>query len=191
MINYETDRLVLRNYHRNDANDLYDFLSTDFVAQYQNYGPFSMGCCIKRIENCLNDDRRWVVVLKENNKVIGCLEYSEGEYGSFNIGYELSEEYGKKGYATEACKVLVKHVFTVANARRICADMSEENTGSWKLAERLGFRREGHFIEDDVLYRKNADEDPVYLNSYYYAILRREWKCGEKLEKLKRKNTTL
>jgi hypothetical protein len=35
-------------------------------------------------------------------------------------------------------------------------------------------RREGHFMED-VAFKKDEKGDPIYVNSYLYAILKREW----------------
>jgi len=45
---------------------------------------------------------------------------------------------------------------------------------SARLLERLGFRLEGHFLED-ASFKKDAAGRPVYISSFYYALLRREW----------------
>ena len=88
--------------------------------------------------------------------------------------YDFNEKFGKKGYATEACKALIKHIFTVLNGRRLYVGCNEDNTASWRLLERLGLRREAHCIED-VSFKTDADGSPIFVNSYFYAQLKREW----------------
>jgi RimJ/RimL family protein N-acetyltransferase len=44
-----------------------------------------------------------------------------------------------------------------------------ENVASWRLLEKLGFRREAHLIEN--IFFKGA-----YGSEYHYALLEREWK---------------
>ncbi len=45
---------------------------------------------------------------------------------------------------------------------------------SQRLCEKLGMRREGPFLEL-VSFVKDTDGNPVYENTYQYAILKKEW----------------
>ena len=174
MIFYETDRLILRNLKVEDVHDYLEFCNSEFNLKYDNVSRISEERLTTVLEKRKDDDRYWAVILKSNQKLIGSLEYEPDEYDSYSIGYSFNEMYTGQGYAYEACKVLVHHVFTVVGARRITADMCEDNVASWKLAERLGLRREGHFIEDDVL-GEDENGDVIYSNSYYYGMLKKEW----------------
>ena len=49
-----------------------------------------------------------------------------------------------------------------------------ENFASWRLLERLGFRREGHLLAN-ASFRRDADGDPIWKDAYAYALLDREW----------------
>jgi RimJ/RimL family protein N-acetyltransferase len=51
---------------------------------------------------------------------------------------------------------------------RVIAISDVENTASFRVLERLGFRREGHFVENLMFKGKWASE-------YHYAMLAREW----------------
>lgn len=174
MIYYETDRLVLRNYQEKDINDYYEYMSLESTALYEDFEPYSLEKCEKEVMARLTDDFYWAVELKDNGKMIGDLSFSKGDYESHIIAYDFNELFGGKGYATEACKVLLKHIFEVLNGRRICADCDEGNVASWRLLERLGFRREAHCIED-VSFKQDVNGNPIYVNSYYYALLKKEW----------------
>ena len=176
MIYYETERLILRNYRLDDISDFHEYMSQEFTVKYQGYAPLSLDVCERVVARRVEDDGQWVCELKENGKVIGNLECTKGEDGNYEIGYEFSEKYGKKGYATESCKVLIEHVFLALNARRINASMDEPNVNSWRLMERLGFRREAHFIECEASFNEKDEQgNPIYVNCFVYALLKKEW----------------
>ena len=52
---------------------------------------------------------------------------------------------------------------------RVTAVMDVDNVASWRLVERLGLRREAHFVEN--IFFKGS-----YASEYHYAILSQEWK---------------
>ena len=49
---------------------------------------------------------------------------------------------------------------------------------SQKLCEKLGMRREGLFM-GFVSFVKDEDGNPIYENTYQYAILKREWEQNQ------------
>ncbi|GEN86025.1 hypothetical protein OSO01_07640 [Oceanobacillus sojae] len=64
------------------------------------------------------------------------------------IGYTFSSEASGKGYATEAVSVLVNNLFSEFKVHRIQANLDARNEASQKLCERIGMRKEAHFIQD-------------------------------------------
>lgn len=178
MISYETNRLILRNYQLKDIEDYYEYMSLESTAMYEDFLPYTLGECEKAVAGRLSNDEFWIVELKENGKAIGDLCYRWGDYQTYEIAFDFNEKYTKKGYATEACRVLIRHIFTLLNARRISVGCNEENVSSWQLLERLGFRREAHCIED-VFFKVDTDLNPIYVNSYFYALLKKEWEHTE------------
>jgi len=174
MIHYETDRLILRNYKPEDVKDYFEYMSLASTALHEDFEPYSMGDCTQAVNERLLDDSFWVVVLKENNKVIGDLCFRKNDYETYEIAYDFNACYGRRGYATEACKVLVTHIFSVLNGRRLYVGCNEDNESSWHLLERLGFRREAYCIED-VAFKKDTHGNPIYVNIYFYALLSKEW----------------
>lgn len=81
----------------------------------------------------------------------------------------INQAYWKHGYAKEACAAIIQHAF--ANGiHRIYAEIAPENMNSWKMAERLGFVREAHFIKN-VYFWKDENGCPVWKDTYVYARL--------------------
>ena len=85
------------------------------------------------------------------------------------IGYSLSRAHWKKGYASEAVSRMLDYLFRDLFLHRVAADCDPENVASFRLLERLGFRREGHFIESFPLGENRWGDE------YYYGLLEREW----------------
>jgi ribosomal-protein-alanine N-acetyltransferase len=92
------------------------------------------------------------VVLKESGQFIGFVNYHNREPRSrrLAVGYILARAYWRRGLMTEAMRSFVAHCFTVLGAHRIEALIEPENAASLRLAQGLGFRREG-LLRDGLL----------------------------------------
>lgn len=174
MIYIETERLILRNHRPDDLDDFFAYMSLEYTALHEDFDPLTRKEAAKLLNRRLDRDDYQAVELKENGRMIGDLSYREKAYDTYEIGYDFNVQYEKHGYATEACTALLRHLFTQRNARRIVAECNEENENSWRLLERLGFRREALHLED-VAFKTDDAGNPIYVNSYVYALLGREW----------------
>jgi RimJ/RimL family protein N-acetyltransferase len=59
--------------------------------------------------------------------------------------------------------------FEIFHFHRIYARCDPRNTGSWKVMERLGMRKEAHLIHNEIFKGEWGDE-------LIYAILENEWR---------------
>jgi len=53
---------------------------------------------------------------------------------------------------------------------RVVAHCNPENTASWRLLEKIGFRREG-LLRQDVFFRRDAGGEPLWADTCVYALL--------------------
>lgn len=111
------------------------------------------------------------IELKSTGEVIGDVAFLRKRQDSrqATLGYTLAQAYWHQGYASEAVRAIMDYLFAELDLHRIIADCDSENSASVKLLERLGFRREAHFIESYRLEDCWGDE-------YQYGLLKREWK---------------
>src|SRR5699024_7555051 len=89
------------------------------------------------------------LAVANHNKVIGDLSvwYTDMR-DTVEIGFCFSGYVSGKGYATEAVSSLVQYLFNEFGVHRIQANLDARNETSQKLCERIGMRKEAHFIQD-------------------------------------------
>ena len=175
----ESSRLFLRQFTDSDTEPFLAYRSDPDVGRYQEWEPESYA---------LNDARRFVRALKTShpdvpgqwfqfaievkatNEMVGdCgLHILRGDPRQAMIGFTFDSSQQGKGYATEAVLRLLDYVFNSLNKHRVIATTDCENTKSIALLERIGMRREGHFLQN--IWFKGAWGD-----EYQYAILKSEW----------------
>ncbi len=82
----------------------------------------------------------WAIIQKEENAIIGyiILKGLPNKSGDVIIGYDIDEDYRRKGYATEAIKGLIQWIFLNPNVITVIADTETTNIPSYKLLEKLG-----------------------------------------------------
>ncbi|REC97049.1 aminoglycoside 6'-N-acetyltransferase [Microbacterium sp. AG157] len=111
-----------------------------------------------------------VIERTDDGAVIGdlVLFHLDAEAGSAEIGWVMSPAASGKGLATEAVRALVDTAFDVYGLRRLVAQIDADNERSAALAERIGMRREAHFVENEWFKGRWSD-------LLVYAVLDREW----------------
>ena len=170
----DTDRLIIRKFTPDDWPDLYEYLSQEEVVKFEPYKVFSEESSKEEAIRRSEDESYWAVCLKDNCKLIGNIYLSKQDFDTWELGYVFNKNYQGKGYATEATKSLVHDAIKNQNARRIVAMCNPLNESSWKLLERLGFRREGHLTKN-IYFKKDEDGNPIWVDTYEYGILAEEW----------------
>jgi len=170
----ETERLLIRRFKPDDSKDLFEYLSQETVVKYEPYYVFTEEACKQEAIRRSEDDSFWAVCLKSNGKLIGNLYLSKRDFDTWELGYVFNAIYQGKGYATESARKLIDTVIKKNNARRIIAMCNPLNEPSWRLLGRLGFRREGHLIQN-IYFKKDKAGYPIWSDTYEYGILASEW----------------
>lgn len=174
----ETERLILRQFREPDLEMFLSYRNDPDVAKYQGWSiPYPREKGIEFVQQMLvavPGQSKWLQIaieLKSTHQMIGDLAFfiKRDDKRQAMIGYSLARPFWGNGYAYEAMSCLLAYLFDEWDLHRVVAECDEENVASWRLLERLGFRREAHLIEN--LFFKGA-----YCNEYHYAMLGREWR---------------
>jgi len=172
-----TERLWLRNLKASDVNDFFNYRSNPEVTKYQGFDVMTLEEC-KDFIACYIDKPfgiagEWVqygIENKETQTLIGdfAIRLDKHDTRLAEIGLTISHLHQQKGFAKETLLGLVNWLFEKHNIHRITEIVDEENIASIKLLKSIGFREEGHFIEN--IFHKGR-----WCSEYQYAILRSEW----------------
>lgn len=168
-----TPRLVVRRLRPEDAVALYEYLSIPEVYRYEPGEPLDLQQAQDLAVEMSASDDFWAVELRAEQKVIGQVFFKHIEpvhLMTWELGYILSPRYQRQGYASEAASVLVRTGFAEAGIHRVVAHCNPENLASWKLLEKIGFRREG-LLRKNVFFRRDPSGEPVWTDTYVYALL--------------------
>lgn len=172
----DTNRLVIRKFKETDFIDLYEYLSNPEIYVFEPGRPISLSEAEKlTIERAKGSDF-YAVVLKENNKMIGHLYFKQiepQEMMTWELGYIFNPSYHRKGYASAAARALVEYAFKNFKVHRIMARCDPKNPASWKLLEKIGFRREGHFKQFGT-FRNGKSGNPIWHDAYEYGFLKED-----------------
>lgn len=173
----ETDRIMIRKFTPEDWKDLYDYLSDATVLKFEPYDIFTEAQCKLEAIKRSNQESFLAVCLKSTGKLIGNIYIEQQhpkKYSTWELGYVFNSKYQGYGYATESCKVVLNYAFRTLQARRVIAMCNPQNKASWKLLERLHFRKEGHLLKN-IYFKSDEQGDPIWQDTYEYAILFEEW----------------
>jgi RimJ/RimL family protein N-acetyltransferase len=113
-------------------------------------------------------DAQWFYVEKKDKTRVGFIAHFLVA-GEVELGYSIVPNERRKGYASEAIKIMVDCLFLSRDMVRIQARTDPENVASWKALEKSGFKREG-------ILRKTCFCRGEWRNDCIYSILREEWK---------------
>ena len=174
-----TTRLILRNFIDSDLESFLAYRNDPVVAKYQGWGipyPREKGEAFissmkERVALKQNDWIQYAVALKDTDELIGDLGcyIKKDDVRQARIGFTLAAKYWRKGYISEVIPYLLEYLFEDMDIHRVAADCDVENIASFRTLEKLGFRREAHFVESFLV-------NGVYTSECHYALLQREWR---------------
>lgn len=173
----ESARLILRRFTDADLAPFLAYLNDPLVARYQSWESYTEGAAQAAIDKQKElhpgVPGKWftfALELKETGTLIGhvALSVREPEPQQAEIGFTLARSFHGKGLGCEAARRVLDYAFDKLHLHRVIAITDCENASSIALLERLGMRREGHFIQNVWCKGKWGDE-------YQYAVLRDEW----------------
>lgn len=173
MTTITTDRLILRPFKNTDGAGLYGYLADPKVNCFKDEQVADLAAATLEAEKRSQDATKLAVALKDSDIVIGELFCDFEAPDTYAIGWHFNADYAGKGYASESAYAMIDDLFTSWKARRLYAYIEDDNVSSQKLAERLGMRQEGLFL--DFISFVSVNGEPKYENTYQYALLKKEW----------------
>ncbi|WP_082603467.1 GNAT family N-acetyltransferase [Flavobacterium sp. Root901] len=172
-----TTRLNIRHLALSDLSDFMTYRSNPEVTKYQGFDVMTT----EQAEEFIKDNStkyfgnagEWVQYAIENSatgKLIGdcAIKLDLYDIRIAEIGITISHLEQRKGYAKEVLLGILAFLFDEIKIHRVVEIVDAENRASIQLLKSIGFREEGHFIENIFFKGKWGSE-------FQYAMLKREW----------------
>jgi RimJ/RimL family protein N-acetyltransferase len=177
------DRVVLRRFGLADVAEFVVYRSSGQVARFQSWdapypreeGDRFIRRMMQQHPDTAGEWFQFAVALRPAGPLIGdCAARPHADDPrQCEIGFTIASEYQRRGYATEAARLLVGYLFARRGKHRITASCDARNTASVAVLERLGMRREGHLRESTWAKGEWTDE-------LLYGLLHHEWKPSKR-----------
>jgi RimJ/RimL family protein N-acetyltransferase len=175
-----TPRLLLRPFTADDLKDVWAYQRRPEVARYMPWEPRNWQQCQAAVDQMAKetglandgDCLSLAVVWPDARRVVGQVElvWRSKQSRQGEVGYVFNPEHQGKGLATEAARTMLRWGFEELDLHRIVGRCHAHNSASAALLERLGMRREAHFIDNAII--KGA-----WREEYVYAMLQHEWRA--------------
>jgi RimJ/RimL family protein N-acetyltransferase len=175
-----TERLDLRAYQPDDLDGLREMNCREEVTRYLYWDVMTEDELRESLDKKIprvglekeGDGLNPAAVLRDTGEHVGdgILFYRSEEHRTGEVGFITKPEFQGRGLATEIAAELLRVGFEVIGLHRIIARCDARNTGSWKVMERLGMRREAHLVQNEWVKGEWCDE-------LDYALLADEWRA--------------
>ncbi len=177
-----TERLLLRPWNDDDADDLYLYAKDPEVGPIAGWPPHtSREESLAVIRGVLNGPEAYAVCFREDGKAIGAVELKlftgdrsglpQGE-DECEMGFWLAKPFWGRGIMPEAARVLLRHAFEDLGMEKVWCGYYDGNAKSKRAQEKIGFR-----------YIRTAFDRAVPLmnekrTEHVNCMTRSEWEAG-------------
>jgi RimJ/RimL family protein N-acetyltransferase len=177
----DTARLRLRCLTIEDAPAAHRAYGDPEAMRYWDMPPsIDVGETERRLTRSLSVDPQWhatwTVWARRDGEIpdgqfIGMVNYHARQPWNrrLALGWILVSRFEGRGYMHEAVGAVLSHCFTTLDTHRVEAEIEPENVRSARLAQRLGFQREG--LLRDRLFVANQPR-----TVQMHALLRSDWR---------------
>jgi RimJ/RimL family protein N-acetyltransferase len=175
----ETERLMLRPFEEGDLDAFYAMQSDVESARWLYNEPRTLDQTRELLERKIASDQffgehDWLcaaVIARETGQLVGdmSLQWASTEHKTGEIGFIFHPDHQGRGYATEAARAFLALAFSRLDLHRVIGRTEARNTASARVLEKLGMRREAHFLENEWVKGE-------WQSELVYAMLEHEWR---------------
>ena len=148
----ETQRLILRRFRIDDAEDMYNNWASD--PEVTRYLTWPVHSSVEVTRTLLTEwvshyadgvYFNWVMEYKETGKAIGNISAFklDEDIEAADIGYCMSKAYWGQGLMPEALKAVMAYLFDVVGLNRVAACHDLNNPKSGRVMDKAGMKQEG------------------------------------------------
>lgn len=175
----ETERLRLRPFVEGDLAALHAIHSDESVARWLYHDPRTLEGTRELLAHKIGasglaSEGEWLSAAVEeqaSGELVAdvSLLWASELHRQGELGFIVHPRRQGHGYATEACRPLLAFAFETLGLHRVIGRLEPRNTGSARVLEKLGMRREAHLVENEWVKGE-------WQSELVYALLEHEWR---------------
>ena len=140
-----TERLLLRRYRPEDAEQLYLYLGSDpAMYQYSGWNPYATPEMaqetVRRFIDSYDNEHVYSWVIDADDVVVGTIGAYDYENDRIEVGFSVKRAFQGRGLATEALQKVLKYLTENEGIPCVTAWCASDNTGSRRVLEKSGMQ---------------------------------------------------
>lgn len=174
-----TERLILRRYRPEDADDLYRCLGKDpATARYSGWNPYATvemaQETVRRFIDSYDDEHAYSWIMDIDDVLVGTIGAYDYRGDRIEVGFSVVSGWQGRGLATEALKKVLEYLTDNEGIPCVTAWCASENIGSKRVLEKAGMQRirtekDGLAVEnrlyDKLIYEYRGQQHDVRIRS--------------------------
>ena len=173
-VSVSSERLVVDRFDEADIPALAAHRNDPALVRFQGWTlPYTEEHAANLVRSCHKDLLEGVqlAIRLHDGTLVGDLMVSPapGVEHVMELGITVGSQYQNRGYATEALRVMIAHLFTFEAVHKLMAYVATANVSSLRVFDRLGFRREG------LLHDSYRLHDGSLIDEVLFGLTRAEW----------------
>ncbi len=162
-----TERMILRRYRPEDADDLHHYLGTDpAMSEYSGWNPYATlelaQETVGRFIDSYDDEHSYSWVMDIDGVIVGTIGAYDYKDDQIEVGFSVVKGWQGRGLATEALKKVLEYLTENEGISCVTAWCAAENIGSQKVLEKAGMQlvsteKNGLVVGDRVYDKLNYE----------------------------------
>jgi len=165
MTNEQNEAIILENIKDVHIKEVYSLinLNRDYLKKWlswvENTNSEKDTQLFAKLSNKLIKNRKGIFCIVKNlENIIGIVGATSVSKDKMNLNYWISEDYSNKGIATTAVDKMISFLDENWNVNNFEIKVSNNNIGSVKVAEKLGFYiSEKIYLTNELIYVKQSN----------------------------------
>ena len=140
-----TERMILRRYHPEDADDLYRYLGTDpAMYEYSGWNPYATlemaQETVRGFIDSYDDDHTYSWVMDIDDVIVGTIGAYDYKDGQIEVGFSVVPGWQGRGLATAALRKVLEYLTENEGISCVTAWCASENISSQRVLEKAGMQ---------------------------------------------------
>ena len=140
-----TERMILRRYRPEDANDLYRYLGTDpAMYEYSGWNPYATPEMARETVlgfiDRYDDEQTYSWVMDIDDVIVGTIGAYDYNDDQIEVGFSVVPGWQGRGLATAALKKVLEYLTENEGIPCVTAWCAAENIGSQRVLEKAGMK---------------------------------------------------